>query len=248
MDGDAVHRRRHAMLAHPPMDIAAGIVAGPDFLQILGARVVRRRQIGRAADQLGDDPGQRVEHRPRGLAGRDLGIGLAELVADLGERLVDSGRQLAALAALELAPFVLGEGPQPPLPRLAHFGAARPRRAPSRQHVVGDDKRRIFPAEPLARGGDLGGPERAAMRCRGAGLGRRAKRDHGAAGDQARPVAVVRALDRRGDRVGVVAVDALGVPAMRAKAHDLVVGDREAGRPVDRDRVVVVEHDQFVEA
>ncbi len=32
---------------------------------------------------------------------------------------------------------------------------------------------------------------------------------------------------------------------MRAKAQNLVVGDREAGRPVDRDRVVVVEHDQL---
>ena len=86
------------------------------------------------------------------------------------------------------------------------------------------------------------------MRRGGAGLGRRAKRDHRAAGDQARPVAVMGALDRVGDRVGVVAVDPLGGPAMRAEPLDLVVGHREAGRPVDRDRVVVVKHDQLVEA
>jgi hypothetical protein len=36
------------------------------------------------------------------------------------------------------------------------------------------------------------------------------------------------------DRVGVVAVDLLDVPAGGAKALDLVVGDREAGRAVDQ--------------
>ena len=103
MHGDAVHRRRHAVLAHPPMHVAARIVAGPDLFQILGARVVGRGQIGRAADQLRHDPGQSVEHRARGLAGRDLGIRLAELVADLGNRLVEAERQLAALAAQKFA-------------------------------------------------------------------------------------------------------------------------------------------------
>ena len=49
------------------------------------------------------------------------------------------------------------------------------------------------------------------------------------------------------DRVGVVAVDLLDVPAGGAEALDLVVGDREAGRAVDRDRIVVPEGDQPAE-
>ena len=55
------------------------------------------------------------------------------------------------------------------------------------------------------------------------------------------------ALDRGGDRIGVVAVDPLGSPAMRTKPLDLVVRHREAGRPVDRYRVIVVKDDQLVE-
>ena len=58
MHGDAVHRRRHPVLAHPVTDIAAGEVAAADVLLVLGLGVVRRRQVGRAADQLRNDPGQ----------------------------------------------------------------------------------------------------------------------------------------------------------------------------------------------
>ena len=241
MRGDAVHRRRHAVLAHALMDIAAGIVAGPDFLQILGAAccsTVSNRPSRRPA--RGQPGSARRAPSPDAWRVAILALDLrnsSQTAASAWSTAAGNSRRWRRWNSPRLSS---GRARNRAFPRLAHFGAARPRRAPSRQHVVGDDKRRIFPAEPFARSGDLGCAERAPMRCRGAGLGRRAKRDHGAAGDQARPVAVVRALDRGGDRGGVVAVDALGVPAMRAKAHDLVVGDREAGRPVDRDRVVVV--------
>ncbi len=85
------------------------------------------------------------------------------------------------------------------------------------------------------------------MRLRGAGLVRRAVADRGLAGDQRRLVGFLRARDRIRDRLLVLAVDQLGGPARGLEALDLVdrVGDR--GRAVDRDAVVVVEHDHLVE-
>ncbi len=76
MDGDAVHRRRHTVLAHPVTEIVAGKVAAADVLLVLGLGVVRRGQIGRAADQLWNDFCQGIEDRARGLPRRDLGVGL----------------------------------------------------------------------------------------------------------------------------------------------------------------------------
>ena len=54
MQRDAVHRRRHAVLAHAVMHIGAVVFAGPDLDPALGLGVVRRRQIGRTAQQLRD--------------------------------------------------------------------------------------------------------------------------------------------------------------------------------------------------
>ena len=85
------------------------------------------------------------------------------------------------------------------------------------------------------------------MRLRGAGLSRRAVADRGPAGDQRRLVGILRARDRGCDRVLVLAVDQFGRPACRFEPLDLVDGVSERRRPVDRDAVVVIEHDQFVE-
>ena len=85
------------------------------------------------------------------------------------------------------------------------------------------------------------------MRRRGVGLGRRAEADDGPAGDQRGPVVGLRLADGVGDRVGVVAVDALGVPAAGVEALELVLMARQLGRAVDRDVIVVPEDDQLAE-
>ena len=85
------------------------------------------------------------------------------------------------------------------------------------------------------------------MRLRRAGLVRRAEADGGAAGDQRRLVGFLRAGDRSRDRGLVMAVDLLGGPAARLEALHLVDGIGDRGRAVDRDAVVVVEHDQLAE-
>src|SRR3546814_19998603 len=62
--------------------------------------------------------------------------------------------------------------------------------------------------------------------------------DGGAAGDEARAVALLRGGDGAGDGTGVVAVDALGRPAGGAEAGELVVGAGKLAAAVDRHRVV----------
>jgi hypothetical protein len=80
-----------------------------------------------------------------------------------------------------------------------------------------------------------------------AGLGGRTLGDHGAAGDQRGPVGGARGAKRGVDRLGIVPVDRRGVPAIGREPCELVVRDRERGRPVDRDAVVVEQDDQPVE-
>jgi hypothetical protein len=136
---------------------------------------------------------------------------------------------LAFLALCRIEPV------EPRLPILSRLGAARADLAPPGADIVRHHKRRIPPAELLARALDFFGAERRAMRRRGAGLGRRTEGDDRLAGDKARPVMFLRPLDRGGDRGVVVPVDPLGRPAVCGKALDLVVRHRKAGRPVDRD-------------
>ena len=59
------------------------------------------------------------------------------------------------------------------------------------------------------------------------------------------PVGFLRRFERRGDRRRIVAVDARRRPAGGFETLDLIDRVRQRGRPVDRNAVVVVEHDQL---
>ena len=81
-------------------------------------------------------------------------------------------------------------------------------------------------------------------RCR-ALLLRRAIADHRLAGDEPRFAAVEPgARDGGGNGGGVVSIHISGIPASRLEAPDLILGGRERGRSVDRNSVVVEQHDQ----
>ncbi len=86
------------------------------------------------------------------------------------------------------------------------------------------------------------------MRRRLAFLGRRAEADPGLAGDQPRLGAVgFGRRQRLRNRLGIVPVDGKGGPARGLEAGDLVFAGREAGRAVNRDAVIVEQHDQLAE-
>jgi hypothetical protein len=86
---DAVHRRRHAVLADAVVDIAAGIVTGRDAAHILGQRQVGMRQVGGAANrQIGRGVDNAKRHF-RCLARRHLRRLLDMLLAERIERFRD---------------------------------------------------------------------------------------------------------------------------------------------------------------
>ena len=94
--------------------------------------------------------------------------------------------------------------------------------APGVQQVLGDDERRRIPAEDLARAGDFLLARRVAMGLLGAGPGREAEADDGLAGDHRRLVGHrAGGGDGVADRVRVVAVDLLHMPAGGAEALDV---------------------------
>ena len=80
-----------------------------------------------------------------------------------------------------------------------------------------------------------------------AGFGRRAEADGGAAGDHRRPLGFFRRFDRRSNRRRIVAVDVACRPARRLEAFHLIDGIRQRQWPVDRNAVVVEQHDQLVQ-
>ena len=106
----------------------------------------------------------------------------------------------------------------------------------------------VAPAELLAGAGDLVLAERRAVGGGGAGLGRRAEADDRLAGDHRGLVGdVARLADGALDSVRIVPVDRLHVPAGGGEALLVVFRGAERGRAVDRDAVVVEQHDQPAE-
>ena len=145
-----------------------------------------------------------------------------------------------------------GGAPRHRPPRAA---AARPRasepRAPAARQAAstcsGTTKGRC--GQPSRSRAARSRPRPAARRgCLRSLLGGRAEADHRAAGDQRRPRVGARRLDGPGDGLDVMPVDPRRLPAIGLEAPEHIVRAGERGRPVDRDAVVVEQHDQSAEA
>jgi hypothetical protein len=213
---------------------------------------VRAGQVGRAADELGQGRGERIDGDLRGLA---RGDGLA-LGVDLGERFLrvrrPVGGQLAGHAALEFGGQV-GIGLGIALELLVPVGLQRGAllaRVPGLVDFLRDLEGREHPAHVRAGGGDLGVAQRRAVHVVGAGLVGRAHADARLAADQGRP---------RGFGLGLVdgGVEGLGVmavhvgddlPAVGFEAARRVVGEPAFDVAVDGDAVVVPEGGQLAQA
>ena len=139
------------------------------------------------------------------------------------------------------------EAPGPLDPGSAGGLPARTDLAPSRHDGFRNCKRLVRPVQRIAGLGDLVGAERRAMRFFAALTVRRAEADDGAAGDQRRTVIVSGLFDRRRDRFGIVAVDTACRPSGGLEPRKLVIRTGQRCRAVDRNLVVVEQHDQPVE-
>jgi hypothetical protein len=164
------------------------------------------------------------------------------------EQPVQPFRQRACLDPLELAPDRAFRSGQARRPGVTQRRAAPADRAPGGEQMIGDLKGRIRPAELLAGARDLLRAERRAVGRGGPCLGRGAVADNRPACDQGRPVGALRLGERCLDRRRIVAVDPGRPPPVGGEPAELVVGDRELARAVDRDVVVVEQHDQAFQA
>ncbi len=218
--------------------------------------VVRAGEVGRAAPQLRQDGGERVEHLAGRLAGGD-----ALLVGVEGrQRLGPAGGQLAATQAVQqLGALGVGLGPGLVLlvPGSARGGTALAQRPGVLEHLCVDLERLVgVEAEDLLGRSDLVLAQRGPVRGAGAlGVGG-GPGDDGAEVDEAGPVGLgPRLLDGLEQRrhvllVAVTAigpVDVLDVPAVGGVAGRDVLAEGDRGVVLDGDLVVVVDHHEVAE-
>ena len=166
VQGDAVEDRAHRVLADPEVQRAAVGLGVPHLrgdrlraerVRALHRGVVALGEVRRAAPQLGQHVGQRLEHLAGGLAGGDaLLVGLPRR-----QRLLPAHRQVAAEHALEQL-LALGLARGPGVVQLGPLGVRlRPALhdlAGVRDHLVGDLEGLVrVEAEDLLDGPDLVG-------------------------------------------------------------------------------------------
>ncbi len=248
---ETVADRAHAEFAHAVVDVVRGRIGGIDVLRALPDREIRAGEIRRTADELRQQRSERVERHLRRLARghvRRVGLQLRHVGARLRGEI---GRQLRRHAALEfrrelgMYTFILCEQGVPRGLARGAFGAGIPAGVDVARHL----ERRMGPAELYACGGDLVLAERGAVAGFLALLGRGAVADDGLAADQRRLVRIERRRDEcRLHGLGIVAVDiAQDFPAVGFEALRGIVGEPAVDFAVDRDAVVVVEHDELAE-
>ena len=111
-------------------------------------------------------------------------------------------------------------------------------------------KRPMWPAQPLAGGGNLGRPQRRAMAVCSARFGRRTIANGGLATNQCWLIAIgFGRRQRLADGVRIVAVHGVDhVPAIGPKARRRVIGKPATDVAIDGDAVVVVTHHQLAQA
>ena len=242
MKRDAVHRRRHAMFANAVIDIGAGRIVMAEDVLPAGTGVVGAGQVGRAADQCRAGRNDRVKRLLAGDAGGDFLRVRGKGGFPPLDSVIDGGVEISGHRGVEGG--AVG-GVMACLPRLACGPAAGPDGAP----VVDDRLRNVEwlmgPAKCRARAGDLVAAERCAMNAGCAGLGRCAISNHRAAADQCRSVLFgARLGDGFRHSLHVMPVNGQHLPAIGGEARRGVVGNGEVGAAVDRNAVIIEQHDQ----
>ena len=223
MQCDTVHRSRHGMLADAVMDIAAIEGIGPHRLLRLRARQVRMGQVGRTAKQIGQRFRDHVDHQLRRLPGGDFRPFSAEPGPYLRHHVGVSTGQLSIQRVMERRPShrtVASAALDPCPPRRMSLCTYF---APGIGYSSRNLEWRVRPVQRAARLLDFLRSERRAMRLfRPLSIGR-AETDHRAAGNQGGPAVVPGVPDRRGNRLGVMAIDPARRPARGLEARELVI-------------------------
>ena len=238
MQRHTVHRRGHAEFANAVIDVTTAVVVGGKRPDAARLGVVRSRQIGAAADRIGQiGVDLRQCHFAR-LAGRDL-LRFVDQRLDITIEAEAFG-EIASHAAQELVPIAMLLEPVAPIGAGLH--AAIRAAAPVRHDVIGNFERGRFPAEHFAGSGDFVIAQRRAMRRAGTLLVGRSLADHRLARDQRGTVVGNRFVDGAPDIVEIMPVAADDVPPGRFIARLDVLAGRQVGGPIDGDVVIVPQH------
>lgn len=237
----AVHRRAHRVFAHAEMNVAPRVFAELKIGRILDHRIVRRRQISRAADHLRDFSGNRVDHFA-GESARRFRFPVVELRQVFFPAVGQLARARVFQSLPELGKFLFVFFNER-VPLFFQLCAGFDGFAKMRRNFLRHVKMLVFvPAEISFRFFYRIFAGRVRMGFRGS-LFRHSEADDRLYADELRFVLdFLRVLDRLFDRFEIIAVfDDRHVPAARFKAFRDVFGKRQIGRAVDRNAVVVVE-------
>ena len=157
-------------------------------------------------------------------------------------------RQVAAQHAIELGTRAGRQRGAARLPRLVLRLRTPTHLVPAALHRRRNLERRMRPIERRTRGLRVGLEQARAVAAAQALQTRDAACDDGAAGEQRRPRVAARCVERCRHRLDIVAIDFHHVPARDTATRGHVLADRQLGRAVVGDAVVVPQQHQLGEA
>ena len=244
MQGNAVHRRCHAMFTHPVMDIAAARIGMVENVLPINAGVVRTGQISRAAKQRragGHNGGNRL------LAG-NAGCNLLWLgrkrTLPVQDRVIDGSAVITTDRGIEGSAV---SGGMTVLPGRAHGSAAAANGTPPCHDIIRNFKRCVRPAKGGARARNFLAAKWCAVRTGSAGFFRCAKTDHRAAPDQGWFAGfLLCGGDGLGDGVHVMSVNRQNLPTICFKTARGIFRDSKVGAAINRDAIVIEQNDQAI--
>ena len=211
MQRHSVHRGGHAELADAVIDVAATVIVTVEGANPARQRVVRPRQIGAAADGVGQHRVERAKRNLARLAGGDFLRG-GDQAGDVVIKAEGFG-QIARHPPLKLA--LLRRCGEPPGPRAVRRPAGFARAVPIGEDIGRDHERLCRPAQRFARRSHFRCAQSRAVGGAGALLVGRALANDRAAGDE-RGARVSLRLGQRTLDIGEIVAVALGnMPARR---------------------------------
>ena len=251
VQGQAVHDGAHAELAHTVGQIVAGAGGGVEVHGMAGLGAHGARQVGRAAQHLGQVAHQFFQGLPGGHAGGDALAGFHGLLDHGGGDAGPVGRQVALHAAFQLG-GQLGAGGAVGVETGLPFGfglLAGFTGVPGGGDVVRHGERGLMPFQGGTGGGGHVHAQGRAVTGGGVGLGG-TETDVGLADDEAGMLGVSAGFGQGGVQgPGIMAVHgADDLPAVGLVAGGHVFGEPAVDLAVDGDAVGVVQGDELAQA